>query len=148
MLLLNFAFITHFSLKIILHVKSPYSKGIRILKVSHSDAEKKTLIIFMMEFDNLTEGIMQHSANDSQRLSVKSFFSQLNMNKMFWTKISLILVSKLIQIQIQVFHQRYDKATCLSSVHYKVTVHCLVLAGRRQKYNITNFGSAESWKLQ
>lgn len=61
------------------------------------------------------------------------------MNKLFWTKNILILVSKLIQNQIQVSHQRYDKATC-SSVPYKVAVHCLILAEGRQKYNITNFG--------
>lgn len=66
------------------------------------------------------------------------------MNKLFWTKPSLVLVSELIQI----FHHRYDKVTCLSSVRYKVAVHCLTLADGRQKYNITNLGSAESWKHQ
>lgn len=70
------------------------------------------------------------------------------MNKLFWTKPSLVLVSELIQNQIQIFHHRHDKVTCLSSVRYKVAVHCLTLADGRQKYNIINLGSAESWKHQ
>lgn len=106
---------------------------------------------FMMQFDNSAERIIQHSANNSQTPSIKTIFSsvcQLKMNKLFWTKTSLILVSKLIQNQTQVFHQRYDKAICLSSVHYKVAVYCLIALSPTSQNNITNLASAESWKHQ
>lgn len=50
-------------------------KGLEDEKYHPVKEGKKTLTVFMMEFDNPTEGMIEHGANGSQRPSIKTCLS-------------------------------------------------------------------------